>query len=370
MSHSNYFKFLIYLLVQPVSELYHLLFFQVYERVKQLSQTECNANLIFRDQLRQTKDWNKVKSLNNQGEDSKFSDMKKYVDNRIKSITNVDMQKLLKHIFISYNSNHQDTPEFSTFLLKLFEFISLRVDNKIKSCDVSQVNSTPFFLQFLNQDVEACIYQTLIHFLPLNKMLEDAEKSRETSLSMSPYKAKLAEIHANPAQNNPVIKPEIYPQPRMNEFHIQPPNPMPDIPKDERQAFIDPALVPNYMFNQYQTAAKHMNTAPFQVPNPPYPIHGQGIVPPNNLESKMQGGMIPVENNLPTNNHYHQDFNNQVIDIAKKEMSESHIHLSQVKSETDKSKRIIESFGTLNMSNLDGTSTKSKTIRIGSVSKA
>ena len=79
-----------------------------------------------------------------------------------------------------------------------------------------------------------------------------------------------------------MIKPEIYPQSRMNQFHIQPQNQMPtgDIPMGDRKAFIDPALVPNYMFNQYQSTPENMNTAPFQVPNKPYPIHGQGLVPP------------------------------------------------------------------------------------------
>ena len=75
-------------------------------------------------------------------------------------------------------------------------------------------------------------------------------------------------------------------------------------------------------------------------------------------------------NSQLTDIYHPQVQNDQFYQPENKEQSESHIHLSQVKSETDKSKRIIESFGTLNMSNLDGTSTqKSKTIKVGSISK-
>ena len=217
MVNNIYLNFLINLLSQPISELYHLLFFQVYQRVNELKKEDCNVNLIFNDQLLQTKNWNQIKSLNC-NEDTKFSDMKKYIDNRIQNITDVNIDKLLKHIFLTFNNNQQATPHFSTFLLKTFEFISLRINNKIKSCDINLINSNPIFLQFLNKDIETCIIQTIIHFLPMNKLLDEAEKSRETSLSMSPYKAKLEEIHANPVQNNGVLKSQVYQYPGMNEL--------------------------------------------------------------------------------------------------------------------------------------------------------
>ena len=49
-----------------------------------------------------------------------------------------------------------------------------------------------------------------MHFLPLDKMLEDAEKAKETSLSMSPYNPKLTAVHANlPLPLNPKMQDQV-----------------------------------------------------------------------------------------------------------------------------------------------------------------